>query len=239
MRTTLCLLLSATVCLAGWQDENPHKDDYRRTETWKMSPSLWTPAAAAYGSYWAKDGREYLFIDDGQWAERGYTASTVAAYNAQTVADCTASGGSWSNGACVYPPPPVVEPTPQVYPAGIESPVLVLQTADGKGIGVVADGLDLVTYIDHTSPRPDAATLAARVAAAKAERQALRDVLKDIRVETVTNIADCVTISASTTNTANAAQGTQIRKLADELADTNRQLNRLRKALLDYLRGTE
>ena len=133
----------------------------------------------------------------------------------------------------------MVEPLPQVYPDGIESPVLVLQTADGKGVGVVADGLDLVTYLDHASPRPDAATLAARVSAAKAERQALRDVLKDIRVETVTNIADCVTISASTTNTANAAQGVQIRKLADEVADTNRQLNRLRKALLDYLRGTE
>jgi hypothetical protein len=130
-------------------------------------------------------------------------------------------------------------PQPQQFPAGIESPVLVLQTADGKGVGVIADGLDLVTYIDHASPRPDAATLAARIAAAKAERQALRDILKDIRVETVTNIADCATISASTTNTANAAQGVQIRKLADELADTNRQLNRLRKALLDYLRGTE
>jgi hypothetical protein len=130
-------------------------------------------------------------------------------------------------------------PTPQQFPAGIESPVLVLQTVDGKGVGVVADGLDLVTYVDHASPRPDAATLAARIAAAKAERQALRDVLKDIRVETVTNIADCATISASTTNTGNAAQGVQIRKLADELADTNRQLNRLRRALLDYLRGTE
>jgi hypothetical protein len=128
---------------------------------------------------------------------------------------------------------------PQQFPAGIESPVLVLQTADGKGVGVVADGLDLVTYIDHSSPRPSKEVLAARVAAAKAERQALRDVLKDIRVETTNNIADCVTISASTTNTAAAAQGQQIKRLAGELADTNRQLNRLRKALLDYLRGTE
>jgi hypothetical protein len=240
MKTTLCLFLSASVCFAGWQDENPHKDDYRRTEAWKMSPDQWTPAAAAYGSYWAKDGRVYLFIDDGQWAERGYTASTVAAYNAQTVADCVASGGSWSNGACVYPPPPVVEPTPQYSATGFEGPVLVLNTTDGKGVGVVAeaDG-SLLTYTDHESPRPSKEVLAARVAAAKAERQALRDILKDIRVETTNNIADCVTISASTTNTANAAQGVQIKKLADELADTNRQLQRLRKALLDYLRGTE
>ena len=134
---------------------------------------------------------------------------------------------------------PVAVSQPKVFADGIESPVLVLQTADGKGVGVVADGLDLVTYVDHASPRPDAATLAARIAAAKAERQALRDVLKDIRTETTNNIADCASISASTTNTANAAQGTQIKKLADELADANRQLNRLRKALLDYLRGTE
>jgi hypothetical protein len=134
---------------------------------------------------------------------------------------------------------PQLPPAPAQFSDGIESPVLVLQTADGKGVGVVADGLDLVTYVDHASPRPDAATLAARIAAAKAERQALRDVLKDIRTETTNNIADCASISASTTNTANAAQGTQIKKLADELADANRQLNRLRKALLDYLRGTE
>jgi hypothetical protein len=120
MRTTLCLLLSATVCLADWQDENPYKDDYRRTEAWKMSPSLWTPAAAAYGTYWAKDGRVVLVIDDGQWAARGYTVSTVAAYNAQTVADCVASGGSWSNGACVYPPPPVPPETPDPAPRPVE-----------------------------------------------------------------------------------------------------------------------
>jgi uncharacterized membrane protein len=149
--------------------------------------------------------------------------------------------GDYKSNGVWYAQEPQPEPPkpPQSFDAGIETPVLVLQTVDGKGVGVVADGLDLVTYVDHASPRPDAATLAARVAAAKAERQALRDVLKDIRTETTNNIADCVTISASTTNTANAAQGTQIRKLADELADTNRQLNRLRKALLDYLRGTE
>jgi uncharacterized membrane protein len=181
-------------------------------------------------------------FDDGdasrlKWArDKGYQQGTPEQF---AIADCVASGGSWSNGACVYPPPPVVEPTPQYSATGFEGPVLVLNTTDGKGVGVVADGLDLVTYVDHASPRPDAATLAARVAAAKAERQALRDVLKDIRTETTNNIADCASISASTTNTANAAQGQQIKKLADEVADTNRQLNRLRKALLDYLRGTE
>ena len=132
-------------------------------------------------------------------------------------------------------------PTPQFSATGFEGPVLVLQTTDGKGIGVVADETgELISYVDHSSPRPSKEVLAARVAAAKAERQALRDVLKDIRTETTNNIADCVSISASATNnTAAVAQGTQIKKLADELADANRQLNRLRKALLDYLRGTE
>jgi hypothetical protein len=150
--------------------------------------------------------------------------------------------GDYKSNGVWYAQEPQPEPPkpPQQFPTGIESPVLVLQTADGKGIGVVADETgELISYLDHASPRPSKEVLAARVAAAKAERQALRDVLKDIRTETTNNIADCVTISASTTNTANAAQGTQIRKLADELADTNRQLNRLRKALLDYLRGTE
>jgi uncharacterized membrane protein len=197
---------------------------------------------AALNWYYLPDG-SYRQLDSATSIPgklRGVLTNEAAAVAWQIYA-CTNSavGGSWSNGACVYPPPPVVEPTPQYSATGFEGPVLVLNTTDGKGVGVVADGLDLVTYVDHASPRPDAATLAARVAAAKAERQALRDVLKDIRVETTNNIADCVTISASTTNTANAAQGTQIKRLADEVADTNRQLNRLRKALLDYLRGTE
>ena len=164
-------------------------------------------------------------ITSNEWRATDLPAYTVLVTEAE-----------YATNRVLYPPLP---PDPAQFADGIESPVLVLQTVDGKGVGVVADGLDLITYVDHASPRPDAATLAARVAAAKAERQALRDVLKDIRVETTNNIADCVTISASTTNTANAAQGTQIKKLADELADANRQLNRLRKALLDYLRGTE
>ena len=160
---------------------------------------------------------------DGKVTTRAETPAEEAARKAQSFEEAT-------------PTPP----TPQYSATGFEGPVLVLQTQNGQGIGVVADETgELISYLDHASPRPSKEVLAARVAAAKAERQALRDVLKDIRVETVTNIADCATISASTTNTANAAQGTQIRKLADELADTNRQLLRLRKALLDYLRGTE
>jgi hypothetical protein len=71
MRTTLCLLLSATVCLAGWQDENPHKDDYRRTLAWLGEPVAWSnvtitvtdqvpsdeQAQAVYGWYWFLAGK--------------------------------------------------------------------------------------------------------------------------------------------------------------------------------------
>jgi hypothetical protein len=181
-----------------------------------------TGAAATADVVWQDDGK-------GPYAGSWTPAAAPRPDSSLAGKDLVWTNGSWT----------AVAEEPEQFPTGIESPVLVLQTADGKGVGVVADGLDLVTYIDHASPRPDAATLTARIAAAKAERQALRDILKDIRVETVTNIADCATISASTTNTANAAQGVQIRNLADELADTNRQLNRLRKAMLDYLRGTE
>jgi hypothetical protein len=178
MRTTLCLLLSATACLAGWQDENPHKDDYRRTEAWKMSPSLWTPAAAVYGTYWAKDGRVVLVIDDGQWAARGFTASTVAAYNAQTIADCTASGGSWSNGACVYPPPPVVEPTPQQFPTGIEAAEITLNPyLDGHGYQFRRDSDGVIIGVESHSTKKTKAEIDAGEKAISDARKADRELI--------------------------------------------------------------
>jgi hypothetical protein len=71
MRTTLCLLLSATVCLAGWQDENPYKDDYRRTEAWLNEATVTSnvtvtvtnqvpadaQAQSTYGWYWFLAGK--------------------------------------------------------------------------------------------------------------------------------------------------------------------------------------
>jgi len=73
-------------------------------------------------------------------------------------------------------PPPIPEPTPALYPDGIETPVVVLQSqSQGYGIGIVADDDGgLATYVDHQSPRPDAATIKARVQAAIAERKAER-----------------------------------------------------------------
>ena len=74
------------------------------------------------------------------------------------------------------PAAPVVEsyPTPALYPDGIETPVVVLTSqASGYGIGVVAtDTGEIATYIDHQSPRPDAAEIKRRIQAAVAEKQA-------------------------------------------------------------------
>jgi hypothetical protein len=71
MKTTLCLLLSASVCLAGWQDENPHKDDYRRAAAWLNEPVATSnvtvtvtnqvpadaQAQSTYGWYWFLAGK--------------------------------------------------------------------------------------------------------------------------------------------------------------------------------------
>ena len=77
------------------------------------------------------------------------------------------------------PAVPVVEPdpTPALYPAGIETPVIVLTSqASGFGIGVVAtDTGEIATYIDHQSPRPDAAEIKRRIQAAVAEKVAQSD----------------------------------------------------------------
>ena len=70
------------------------------------------------------------------------------------------------------PAPPAPDPTPALYPVGIETPVLVLTSQSaGYGIGVIAtDTGELATYIDHQSPRPDAAEIERRVQAAVAEK---------------------------------------------------------------------
>ena len=58
--------------------------------------------------------------------------------------------------------------------------MLVLQSqVAGKGIGLVAtDDGDIATYIDHESPRPDAETIRARIAAAVADRQTRKQTAK-------------------------------------------------------------
>ncbi len=71
-------------------------------------------------------------------------------------------------------------PVPVLIDGGIETPVLVLQSqAAGKGIGVITtDDGDLTTYIDHESPRPDDATIKARIAAAIEAKRTVKHAAK-------------------------------------------------------------
>ena len=152
--------------------------------------------------------------------------------------------------------PPVVEPTPQQVHEGIETPVLILATTNpDKGVGIVADPqtLDIITYLDHESPRPTPEVIAARIAAEKAKRDLLRLDLRGVRTNLVavidltnTNIVDCQAIKAATTNVTNAAQGKQISDLAGEAVDTNRrlkdlaqELQNLRAIVRDMVKGSD
>jgi hypothetical protein len=162
--------------------------------------------------------------------------------------------GDYKSNGVWYAQEPQPEPPrpPQSFDAGIETPVLVLQTVDGKGVGVVADGLDLIVYLDHESPR-DPVAIAARIAAEKAKRDLLRLDLRGVRTNLVavidltnTNIVDCQAIKAATTNVTNAAQGKQISDLAGEAVDTNRrlkdlaqELQNLRAIVRDLLKGSD
>ena len=76
--------------------------------------------------------------------------------------------------------PPHSPPVPVLIEGGIETPVLVLQSqVAGKGIGVIAtDDGELTTYIDHESPRPDDATLKARIAAAIEAKRTIKQAAK-------------------------------------------------------------
>jgi len=135
------------------------------------------------------------------------------------------------DGAIIYS-----APAPQPMPSGVETPVLVLRAQDGAGVGVVADGLDLVTYLDHASPRPDDATLSNRVAAARLARATLRDTLRTVRVNMATNINETQAISVTSTSSTAQVRSAVI-DLRRELIDTQQELQRLRSAVADIVRG--
>lgn len=73
-----------------------------------------------------------------------------------------------------YPAPKYV-PGPQLFREGIESPVLVLQSqtngTPAYGIVATTNG-DLVTYIDHASPRPSQEEINQRISTAISNREA-------------------------------------------------------------------
>jgi hypothetical protein len=126
---------------------------------------------------------------------------------------------------------------PVPMPTGIEAPVVVLTDSDGKGWGVVADAGELVTYADHASPRPDAAIIAARQAAARADNQAHRERIAAIKadldqVEAALDQADVTTtgplgVAVAATTGVNKTALTEVRKV---LVDIKAAAKNLRQA---------
>ena len=80
----------------------------------------------------------------------------------------------------LLPEPEPVPVVPTLIEGGIEVPVVVIQSQTaGKGIGVVAtDEGELVTYIDHESPRPAGEVIQSRIAAAVEAKRKARVVAK-------------------------------------------------------------
>ena len=74
---------------------------------------------------------------------------------------------------------------PRIEPNGIETPVVVIQSATNEwGIGVVADDDgNLATYIDHQSPRPSPEVIRQRIADAIASNRADRATAQDAGVK--------------------------------------------------------
>jgi len=111
------------------------------------------------------DKRDDLLVADG-WKSVISTAQPGQYYAAAWQDDGTQITQVWT----AYDPPDIV---PMIFADGIETSVVVLksQTA-GFGIGIVADdGGELVTYIDHQSPRPPAEETKARISAAIVARK--------------------------------------------------------------------
>lgn len=109
---------------------------------------------------------------------------------------------------------------PFSFPSGIECPVVVLTDADGKGWGVIPDGGDLVTYLDHASPRPDKSVIAQRIQEVRADRQALRDDLK----------ANRVALQGLSVSAFNASQKAQINALIAEVLSLRKIVAKLVKS---------
>ena len=99
---------------------------------------------------------------------------------------------------------------PISMPTGIEGPVVVLDYTNGVGWGVIADNDgSLLTYQDHASPRPDAATIrqlqaAARTAGAthRQHMQAIRDAIQAVDLSTNGTLYIAITNTTGTTKTA-------------------------------------
>jgi hypothetical protein len=103
----------------------------------------------------------------------------------------------------------------------------------------VADGGDLVTYPDHASPRPDAATIAARQAQARADAQAHRDRIAAIKtdLDQVEAALDQVDVTTTGTLGVAIAATTGVNKTA--LTETRKVLVDLKAAAKNLRQAAE
>jgi hypothetical protein len=132
--------------------------------------------------------------------------------------------------------PAAKAPEPDVYPNGIEAPVVVLQDDDGKGWGVVVDSGDLLTYQDHASPRPSPEVLRQRIVDAKQARRDLRTDTRTVRTNMIANI-DTLKATAPLTNGFSAAQNRLlVNDVRRELIDTQQEVKALAEVVRQMLK---
>jgi hypothetical protein len=130
-----------------------------------------------------------------------------------------------------------IPPTPMPY--GIETPVLVLPSANTgtPAYGIVVDSSgQLVTYEDHASPRPDAAERQRRIAEAITNQVSIVDALKALKTTMTNNIAQAQAIDPASFT---GAQKTQVQALRKAMIDNAQAVNALRKTLLKFYKVTE
>lgn len=184
----------------------------------------------------------YRAAGENQWQADGWLPAVPAvipdgqqvASNALTIVDGEVVEQVWTE---AIPPPP--DPVPTPFPDGIETPVLVLQDVDTQQAwGFVADNGDLIGgYLDHASPRPDAATLRQRIEAERQAKRDLRQATRAIRTNMTANI-DAMQATTALTNGFTAAQNrTLVNDLRRELIDTQQELKALAEALLKMQRA--
>lgn len=154
-----------------------------------------------------------LFVGGGDGQRVGTTDSAVSMEDVRAItnrADVLAA----------YAAALAAETAPEAHPRGIETPVVVIQSVtNGWGIGLAAsDDGDLLTYIDHQSPRPSPEVVAQRIEAERAAQAQRRKKLK--------NIVDRMQVveAQSTNQTSAANQGQQINQIASDLRKLARMI---------------
>ena len=137
------------------------------------------------------------------------------------------------------PIPPTPEPTPEPFPHGIETPVVVIPSANTgtPAYGIVVDSLGrLATYEDHASPRPDAATIARRQADALEGLDGVVDALAGMKAGMKDNV-DALQALDATPFTGD--QRVQFRALKQAAVDVAQSVNLLRRTLLRFYKVEE